>query len=88
MVRATSNSGRTMMHIINKYSNCSVMNKNNKSGQIGVHWVKTSKKWRAKIVYNNKAFHLGLFENINDAIEVRIKAEIAFRLLKELDIQI
>lgn len=42
--------------------------KNNTSGHTGVSWYAPSKKWRASITINSKAYNLGHFSNIDDAI--------------------
>jgi hypothetical protein len=47
----------------------------NKSGHTGVSWSKASQKWTARIKYNNKYLHLGVFNKIEDAIEARYEAE-------------
>jgi hypothetical protein len=47
------------------------MPSNNTSGHIGVSWHKSSGKWRAQYVLNNKNHHLGCFSDINDAIAAR-----------------
>ena len=47
---------------------------NNTSGFIGVTWHKPLMKWRATIS-NGKLLHLGYFDNISDAIKVRLDAE-------------
>ncbi len=49
--------------------------KNNTSGFTGVSWYKKNKKWGANIIVNKKIKFLGLFENINDAVKARKKAE-------------
>ncbi len=33
----------------------------------GVHWAKNARKWLAQITANRKHYHLGLFENEEDA---------------------
>lgn len=48
----------------------------NKSGVTGVYWSKTHNKWCASIGFDKKQKHLGFFDSIEDAVEVRIKAEI------------
>lgn len=48
---------------------------NNTSGITGVYWSKGSKKWAAQIVYNGKVISLGTYENKQDAIIARKKAE-------------
>ena len=39
----------------------------NSSGYKGVYWLKNAKKWRAKIDYNKKQIHIGLFVDKHDA---------------------
>lgn len=51
---------------------------NNTSGITGVHWEKKASKWTARIVINQKLIHLGYFSDINEAAEVRRKAEIKY----------
>ena len=51
--------------------NRSLTNKN-KSGYIGVHFDKHMKKWRAQITHNKKLIDLGYFNNIEDAVNVRV----------------
>ena len=47
----------------------------NMSGFIGVDWVKRRNKWRARIVCDGIAIHLGVFINKEDAIIARLNAE-------------
>lgn len=47
----------------------------NKSGFPGVTWSEKEGKWKARINIKGVRVHLGTFENIKDAIEVRQKAE-------------
>lgn len=42
--------------------------KSNKSGFKGVSWLKLRSKWRAQIMINYKQIHIGLFDNIPDAV--------------------
>jgi len=49
--------------------------KSNKSGVRGVHWDKSSNKWRANIVFQGKRTYLGRFEHIEDAAAARKAAE-------------
>lgn len=51
---------------------------NNKSGKTGVCWRNDAQKWAVQIIKNNKKQHLGLFENLEDAIQTRKKAELEF----------
>ncbi len=48
---------------------------NNASGTCGVSWYESRRKWRAEIRADSKRLHLGLFENIQDAIAARKAAE-------------
>lgn len=44
--------------------------KKNKSGYKGVYWIEESEKWRASIILDNKKTkHIGLYENLEDAVE-------------------
>jgi hypothetical protein len=47
------------------------MQSNNTSGIKGVHFHKNTNKWRARISIDGKQKHLGLFTNIEDAIQTR-----------------
>lgn len=49
--------------------------KNNTSGHTGVTWNTSSKKWQAQIVSNRKRYYLGVFDNFEDAVKERKKAE-------------
>lgn len=51
------------------------VSKNNKIGVTGVSWEKARNKWRATIKINGKRIHLGLFENLEEAIKARLEAE-------------
>ena len=52
--------------------------KNNKSGIIGVHWYSKIGKWRAQIGMNGKRVCIGDFQNKDDAIVARLKAELEY----------
>lgn len=54
-------------------------NRNNKSGIRGVSWSKSKEKWIAQIMVNRKHYVLGRFKNIEDAAEIRKKAEEAVK---------
>ena len=47
---------------------------NNTSGHVGVGWNKTLQKWVASITVNQKKRHLGVFDNIADAVAARATA--------------
>ena len=51
------------------------INKANKSGKTGVCWSNKKNKWRAYITISNRQKSLGYFEDKDDAIEARLKAE-------------
>jgi hypothetical protein len=48
---------------------------NSKSGYSGVTWHSRDKKWNVRIGHYGKRISLGYFDNLSDAIAVRIKAE-------------
>lgn len=48
------------------------------SGIKGVHWNKTGNKWETRIRAKQVNHYLGLFDNINDAINARIQGEIRY----------
>jgi hypothetical protein len=50
----------------------------NKSGVMGVCWAKESKKWHSYINDNGKRVCLGYFENFDEAVSVRKKAEVRY----------
>lgn len=52
--------------------------KRNKSGMTGVHFDKARRKWTVQIRINYKQINLGRFENIEDAIEVRKRANVQY----------
>lgn len=54
------------------------LKKNNTSGITGVVWNKERKKWQAQIAPNGKMITLGRFENLEDAIDARKKAELKY----------
>ncbi len=47
----------------------------NQTGCRGVQWSARRKKWRASITANRKFIHLGVFENIDEAMKARKNAE-------------
>lgn len=49
--------------------------KANKSGVVGVNWDKSRNKWQASIRFKGHKYNLGRFTNIQDAIDIRKKAE-------------
>ena len=51
------------------------LTKNNKSGSVGINWIKQLRKYRAQITVNQKSIHLGLFKGKEDAIKARKHAE-------------
>lgn len=50
----------------------------NKSGFVGVSWHKKTGKWRAYLSVQGNAFHLGLFDDLDDAIDARKLANIKY----------
>ena len=54
------------------------MRSNSKSKCTGVTWHKRQNKWRARINHEKKEIYLGHFDQLEDAIEARRKAEKQF----------
>lgn len=54
------------------------LRKDNKYGCKGIEWRKQRNKWQARISVNGKQKYLGLFDNKEDAIISRLKAEIEY----------
>lgn len=52
--------------------------RNNTSGRTGVYWFKRVSKWTAAIIFENKQIHLGYFEDFDEAVKAREKAEIEY----------
>ena len=50
-------------------------NYNNSSGFTGVGWDSIRQKWRADIKYQGKSINLGRFDNMQDAINMRLQIE-------------
>lgn len=65
------------LRLVNKSLNYfnSKLPKNNKSGTRGVSWSNSAKKWLSRIEFNGKIIHLGLFIDIENAIDERKKFE-------------
>lgn len=53
------------------------MHPGNKSGVTGVCWHKQRGKWKVEIMANRVKKHIGVFDNLEDAIAARKAAEIA-----------
>lgn len=49
--------------------------RNNTSGVPGVEWVATKQRWRATICFKGKRRYLGSYENFEDAVKARKRAE-------------
>jgi hypothetical protein len=56
--------------------NITTLRSDNTSGVKGVGWNKKLNKWRARINYKGKEYHLGYFNTKEEAIQARIKKEL------------
>lgn len=48
---------------------------NNTSGRKGVYWDKSRNKWMVSITANKKTYHIGRYDNFDDAVKAREEAE-------------
>lgn len=48
----------------------------NQSGVTGVFWEKSCSRWRAQIRLNGKSKHIGVYDNLEDAVAARKQAEL------------
>lgn len=53
----------------------STAGKNSKSGLVGIYWMKTRGKWRARIKNRGRDIFIGHFDSIDDAVTARKEAE-------------
>lgn len=76
----TLDNRKSQLRICDRKQNISNSKKysTNKSGHKGVLWHKNTEKWMAYIMVNWKHKTLGYFDNIEDAIKAREKAEIKY----------
>jgi hypothetical protein len=51
------------------------MNTNNTSGVNGVSWHKWNKRWVVRISLGGESKHLGYFDDLNEAVAVRLNAD-------------
>lgn len=54
------------------------LNSNNKTGVKGVSWSKDKMRYHAQITFKRKVYHLGYFDNLEEAKQARLKAEDEF----------
>lgn len=60
------------------------INKHNKTGIRGVSWSKLCQKYRVNIAANYKLYHIGVFEDLEDAKAARVAAEQKYWGAKEV----
>ncbi len=72
----TSNNAISNLRDVPQSVNCknSSIKSSNKSGFNGVTWMKKSKRWRARLMFNGKDVHLGFYKEKKDAISARVFA--------------
>ncbi len=68
----TNNNINNLRWVTNQENNFnrSISNRNT-SGAKGISYDKKLNKWKAQIMFNRKTYHLGYFDNIEDAIDAR-----------------
>lgn len=74
------NNTRSNLRVVNRLDNMKNKGKyiNNTSGFTGVHYHKKLNKWEVRIQSNKTNIYLGIYNNFNDAVEVRKDAEIKY----------
>jgi hypothetical protein len=55
-----------------------IKSNNNSSGYTGVRWMKSCRKWVARITVDCRLIYLGIFPDINDAIDAYTTAAIKY----------
>ncbi len=69
-MKYTDGTSVTALERVKKKMNCT-----NTSGYTGVYWNKNRGKWSAYITFKSKKYYLGLFNNIEEAVEARKRSE-------------
>lgn len=72
---------KSQLRLVNPQQNSAnniAIRKNNTSGHKGVYWHEPAQKWEVLIQYDNHLYNLGLYANIEDAVEARKKAELKY----------
>jgi len=71
----TNNKIENLREATRSQNNCNTkISSKNTSGIKGVSWVEKFKKWRARIYVEKKMYHLGYFEDFEDAVKASKKA--------------
>jgi hypothetical protein len=73
----TLDNRKSNLIVVSNAENCQnrQLYSNNTSGHIGITWHKQTGKWNAQIMVEREKKHLGLFDDINEAILARRAAE-------------
>ena len=69
--RNKANNSKENLQLVNCFENSHNLSKytRNKSGYTGVHWRKSTSKWRVTMMSNNKIYELGCFNDVIEAAE-------------------
>lgn len=76
----TLDNRKTNLRIIHRKhnaKNCALYS-NNTSGYKGVSWLRHLNKWQADIQVNKQSIYLGVYDDLDEAVEVRKAAEIKY----------
>lgn len=78
------NQAKDNLRLVKRYDNAKnlSMSKSNTSGVTGVSLFKKTGKWKASIKHNGKTYHLGYFNDIEEARAARTEANIKYNFHK------
>lgn len=73
----TCDNRKNNLRYATRSQNCAYqrLGQKNRSGVVGVYFMKSAQKWAAQITSNGKRYYLGCFKTFDEAVQARLKAE-------------